>query len=258
MTASDQSSSSSAASEHRFFLVATWILAIVTVSGFVMQLAMGRSSFEVPLPYHLHAFVFMSFIGLYVTQVTLVTRANIALHRRLGQIAAIWIPLMLALGTWLGFVVLRKSGGPFFFGRSEFLVVNLFHLGAFAALAFAALKARNRLDWHKRLMFGAMATVSIPGYARLLPLPLFIPYAYPAMFMAAALFPLAGMVMDKRVHGRIHPAWWWSLLLPLALMALGEAVHSTGFAYDWVAQFTAGHPGGERPDEAFLPPDFSM
>ena len=258
MASTVETGTSPVAGEHRFFLVATWIMAILTVGGFALQFAMGRSSLEVPLPYHLHAAIFMGFVALYVTQVTLAAGGHVQLHRRLGQISALWIPLMLAAGLWIGLVVLRVSGGPFFFGRTEFLLVNIFHLLAFGVLAFAGLRMRNRPDWHKRLMFGAMATVSIPGYARLLPLPLFIPYAFPIMFAVAAIFPLAGMVMDKRVHGRIHPAWWWALLLPLAFMLVGEGLVASGMFHDFVADFTAGHAGGDRPDPAFLPPDFAM
>ena len=136
----------------------------------------------------------------------------------------------------------------------EFLVVNLFHLGAFGVLAFAALKMRDRPDWHKRLMFGAIATVCAPGIARLLPLPFMVPWVFPILFAVVALFPIAGMVMDKRVHGRVHPAWWWALLVPVAAMGIGEVIAATGYAQNWVAGHVAGTPGADRPPEPFMPP----
>ena len=146
--------------EHKFFLIASWILGVLTVGGFALNAAMGRSSFDVPIVYHIHAFVFFGFVALYVTQATLAARGNTALHMRLGQLAALWIPLMLAAGVWLTFKTLQVLGGPPFFDQSEFLVVNLLHLAAFGGLAFAALRMRRQSDWHKRLMFGAMVTVS--------------------------------------------------------------------------------------------------
>lgn len=243
-----------AAGEHRFFLIATWLLAILTVGGFALNAAAGRSSFNVPLVYHLHAVVFMGFIGLYTVQATLAAKGNTALHIRLGQISAIYIPLMLALGTWLTFETLRVLGGPPFFSQSEFLVVNLFHLAAFGVLAFAALRMRSQPDWHKRLMFGAMVTVSIPGLARLLPLPFLIPYVFPFIFAVASLFIVAGMVMDRRVHGSVHKAWWWALLGPIAAMGVGEVIGATGYAKTWVAGHVAGTPGGERSPDPFMPP----
>lgn len=241
------------AGEHRFFLIATWLLAILTVGGFSLNLGMGRSSFDVPLIYHLHAVAFMAFIALYLAQASLAASSNRALHMRLGVTAFVLIPVMLVLGVWLTFETLRVLGGPPFFGQSEFLIVNLFHLGAFAALAFGALANRNRPDWHKRLMFGAMVTVSLPGIARLLPLPFMIPWAFPLLFLVTSIFPVAGMIMDRRVHGRVHPAWWWVLLVPLAAVTLGELIDAGGYATEWVAGHVEGTPGGERPPEAFLP-----
>jgi len=245
-----------AAREHRFFLIATWLLAALTVGGFTLNLAAGRSSFDVPLVYHFHAFVFMGFVGIYTVQATLAASGNIALHRRLGQIAVVYIPLMLVLGTWLTFETLQVLGGPPFFAQSEFLVVNLFHLAAFGVLALFALRMRRQSDWHKRLMFGAMVTVSIPGIARLLPLPFLVPYVFPAIFAAAALFLIAGMVMDKRVHGAVHKAWWWALIGPIAAMGLGEIIGASGYARTWVAGHVAGTPGGERSPDPFMPPGF--
>lgn len=243
-----------AAGEHRFFLVTAWLLAILVTGGFALNLAAGRSSFAVPLVYHLHAFVFFGFIALYVTQASLAASGNLALHRRLGLLAAIWIPLMTVLATWLTFATLRLLGGPPFFAQSEFLAVNLFHIAAFAGLGFAAFALRRRPDWHKRLMFGAMVTVGAPGIARLLPLPLLVPYAFPVLFALVSLFPIAGMAMDKRVNGRVHPAWWWALLVPIAALLLGEVLGATGYTREWVAGHVAGTPGGARPAGPFLPP----
>ena len=42
--------------EHFFFKLACAI-ALVMVAGFTVHLAMGRSTFAVPWPYHLHAVV---------------------------------------------------------------------------------------------------------------------------------------------------------------------------------------------------------
>lgn len=244
--------------EHRFFLFATWLLAFLTVGGFAFHLIAGFSSFDRPLVYHLHAAVFMGFIGLYVTQVTLAASGNIALHMRLGQLGAIWVPAILVLGAWLTIETLRISGGPPIFAQSEFLLVNLCHLAAFGGLAFAALKMRDRPDWHKRLMFGAIVTVSLPGIARLIPPTLTMPHAFPKLFLLVSIFPLAGMLMDRRVNGKIHPAWWWALLVPLVALVLGEALDSMGVASDWVTNHIAGSPGGQRPPEAFLPPGIEL
>lgn len=241
-------------SEHRFFLIAAWILAVLVPGGFLLNLATGRSSLELPLVYHLHAFAFFGWVVIFTVQAVLAARGKMAQHMQLGKIAVLWVPLMLALGIWLTLATLRVLGGPPFFGQSEFLAVNMFHIAAFGALAFAAYRMRNRPDWHKRLMFGAMVTVGSPGIARLLPLPLLIPYVFPVLFAVSSIFPVAGMVMDKRIHGRIHQAWWWALLVPIVALALGEALGATQLLHDWTAQHVAGTPGAERPTGPFVPP----
>jgi hypothetical protein len=43
-------------------------MALVLVAGFVLQLAMGRSSFGAPPVVHLHALVFMGWVAIVVAQ----------------------------------------------------------------------------------------------------------------------------------------------------------------------------------------------
>ncbi|ABC62182.1 hypothetical protein [Erythrobacter litoralis] len=242
--------------EARFFFIMACLMAATTVGGFGLMAAMGVSSFAVPWLYHVHAGVFLSWTALYVAQNTLIFRGNIALHRRMGKLAALLIPVMVVLAIWLTFTTLRMLGGPPFFAQAEFLVVNIFHILAFAALAGWALARRRETDWHRRLMFGAMATVGAPGLARLLPLPLTIPYTFAVVFLAAMIFPVVGMIFDKRAHGRVHPAWWWTLAVPIVALVVGEIGANTDAAVQFTAEWVAGTPGGERPAEAFLPPGF--
>ncbi|MHA7819354.1 MAG: hypothetical protein ACX930_06890 [Erythrobacter sp.] len=243
-------------SEARFFFIMACLMAATTVGGFALMAGMGISSFAVPWIYHVHAGVFLAWVALYVAQNRFVLRGNIAVHRRLGMLSLVLIPAMVVLAIMLTFMTLRILGGPPFFGQAEFLSVNLFHIAAFALLAGWALKRRRETDWHRRLMFGAMATVGAPGLARLLPLPLTIPFTFLVVFLAAMIFPVMGMIADRKLHGRVHPAWWWTIAIPLAALAMGEALASTPMLQEWLAGWLEGTPGGERPAGPFLPPGF--
>lgn len=244
--------------ERRFFLILTSIISAGIVAGFSVQLGMGRSTFAVPLPYHLHGVIFFAWVALFFTQNVLITKNHIALHRTLGMVSLGWVPLMVAAGTYLMFVVMQRTGGPFFFAQNVFFYSNIAELLCFAALTFAALRVRRHTGWHRRLMICGFAILSNPGFGRLLPLPLLIPYAWHVMVLVVLAFPVAGMIRDKVKLGRVHPAWWWGVATIVAFQVVADLLAMTAFGTGLVEQIVAGTPGGDRPMHAFLPPGFSM
>ena len=81
-----------------FFLGGAIAMTVVIVAGFSVQLAMGRSTFASPWYVHAHAVVFMGWVAIFLTQNVLVATDRIALHRRLGWLAAGWVVLMIVMG----------------------------------------------------------------------------------------------------------------------------------------------------------------
>lgn len=244
----------SSGSEEKFFFRMACLMAVVIVAGFAMNLAMGRSTFAVPLVYHVHAFVFFGWVVIYVAQNWFVSSGNVALHRRLGKIAAVWVPLMLVLAFAIMFTSLRRTGGPFFFDQNEFMVANTLGLFSFGGLVAAALVKRRQTDWHRRLMFSGMTYLTGPGLGRLLPMPLLIPNAWRIMVLVTLVFPVIGMIADVRRSGKVHPAWYWGIasLVGMQLVAELIAYSSLGVALThWVID---GSAGAARPMHAFLPP----
>jgi len=249
---------SASARDTRFFLIMALVMTLVIVAGFSMNLAMGRSSFAAPWPLHVHGVIFMTWLGLYVAQGLTIASGNIALHRQLGKLAYVWIPLMVAAGIMIIFVTLRTTGGPFFFAQNEFFVSNFAGLLTFGGLALWALRVRRHTGWHRRLMLVAMSVLTGPGLGRLLPMPLFIPYAWTTIIVLTFIFPVIGMIADWRRDGRVHPAYWWGMGINVGVFVASMALaHSPlGFAAtEWVI---AGTPGAERPMPGFLPPGFAM
>lgn len=242
----------------RFFVVMAFVMSAIIIAGFSVNLAMGRSSFDVPWQYHVHGVVFMGWIALYLAQHVTIATGNIALHRKVGQFAWVWVPAMVATGITIMIVVARRTGGPFFFHVSEFLISNIATLLIFGGLAWWALKRQRYTGWHRRLMLCAMAVLTGPGLGRLLPLPLMIPNAWTITVASTFLFPAIGMIADKRRTGRVHPAYWWGtgIYAGAFLGSMLVAYSPLGFAV--TDSVIAGTPGAERPLEAFLPPDFVM
>jgi len=135
--------------EERFFFRVACAMAVVLIAGFSVQLAAGRSTFEVPLVYHLHALVFFGWIILFLLQTGLIARGDAATHRRFGWLSAIWVPVMITLGATMTITSLQRTGGPFFFASNDFLFGNIIGLVAFAGLIASGLLMRKRTDWHR-------------------------------------------------------------------------------------------------------------
>lgn len=247
------SGATAARAEERFFFKLACAIALVLVSGFSVHLALGRSSFDAPLIFHLHGVVFFGWVGLFLMQTGLMAGGNVALHKRLGWLSALWVPLMVVLGFAITLASLRRNGGPFFFDANEFLIGNPMGLLAFATLVAAALAMRRRTDWHRRLMLGAMASIAGPGFGRLLPMPLMIPYAWELSNLVCMSFVVAGMIRDKRHQGAVHPAWLAALFVPLVFLTLGQIIAYSPWGIELTQKVLAGHPGAARPMAAYLP-----
>ena len=253
--------SAQAAREHhntRFFTIMAFVMSAIIIAGFSVNLAMGRSSFAVPAAYHVHAFIFMGWIGLYLAQHVTAATQNWPLHRSLGKLAYIWVPAMVIVGTMIMIIVARRTGGPFFFNKSEFLISNIAALWCFGGIAWWALRRQRYNGWHRRLMLVSMVVLLGPGVGRLLPMPLMIPYAWTISQCVTFLFIVIGMFADKRRLGYVHPAYIWGFAIYVGIFALSMAVAYSPVGYALTEAVVAGTPGAERPMEAFLPPDFTM
>jgi len=244
--------------ERKFYFILALVMSAIVVAGFSMNLAMGRSTFAVPWPYHLHAAVFFSWLALYVAQNGLIATGNVAFHKRLGMVAFALVPVMVAMGCTIMIVSMRRNGGPFFFDQNEFLISNVLALLLFGGLVFAGLKARRYSGSHRRLMLCAMAILTGPGLGRLLPMPLLIPNGWRILMVAVLIFPAVAMFADWRRHGRVHPALWCGVGAIVGVQVVADIIAYSPMGISLTERVVAGTPGAERPMEAFLPPGFSM
>lgn len=228
-------------------------MALVIVTGFSLNLALGRSSFAVPAIYHVHGVTFFAWTALFVVQVRLAASGAMAAHRRLGPLAALLLPLLVVLGGAMAITSLRRTGGPFFFAQNEFLWGNTMLLACFVGLAVAALVKRRQTDWHARLMLSGMALLTGPGFGRILPMPLFMPWGWWVNTAVTLCFPLAGMAIDLKRKGRVHPAWLWGTAAIVVAHLVGELIAFSSFGVASTQWVLAGSAGAARPMEAFLP-----
>lgn len=242
------------AASDRFFRILAMFMALAVIAGFSMQFLAGRSSFGARPLVHLHGLAFMGWVALFLTQAWLATHGSIALHRRLGWIGAGWIVVLVILGSWISIDVTQRGTTPFFFQPQNFLIANPLSVIVFAALAWTAIRLRRHTDWHMRLHICAMTAIIGPAFGRLLPMPLLIPYAFELAGITGLLFPLAGMIHDKRKYGRVHPAWYWGAAAIVSVIPVSHVVANSALGDAIYASVTAGHPGATVPGLAFPTP----
>lgn len=241
--------------EDLFFRRIALAMAATIVAGFLVQFLAGRSTFAARPLVHVHGLIFMGWTALFSAQAWLATRGPLSLHRRLGKVAALWLIAMVPMGVWITADTVRLGVAPFFFRPQFFLIANPVNILLFAVLIIAALKLRRRTDWHKRLQIGAMACIMGPAFGRLLPSPLLIPYTFEIALIAGLIFPAIGALRDKRLDGRVHPAWWWSICLTLATIPIAHVIAATPLGDALYAAVTAGNPGASLPGMSYpVPP----
>ncbi|KQT32929.1 hypothetical protein ASG29_10235 [Sphingomonas sp. Leaf412] len=229
--------------ERRFFLVLALSMVAVNVLGFSVQFAFGRSSFHAPALVHAHALLFMGWVGFFAVQTTLGARGSLALHRRLGWVGAGWAIAMVVVGTVTTVVMVREGRAPFFFTPGYFLPMNVLGVVSFALLLAAAIRLRRRRDWHPRLVLSAMAGIMGPAVGRLLPMPLLVPWSGQAVMAAILLFPLTGAIRDRRRDGRVHPAWWWGMIVIVVTQLAATWLPPTRAGLALYSAVVAGSPG---------------
>lgn len=249
-----QSSPVSSSTDDRFFVRGAIVMAILIVAAFSFQHAMGRSTFYSPPLVHAHAIIFMGWVVIYLTQNLLIGTGRVDIHRKLGWIAVGWLFPMVLLGCLVTLAMVRRGQVPFFFRPLQFLVFDPMTLFFFAGLTLSAVAMRRQTDWHRRLHFCGMSLLLGPAFGRLLPLPLFQPWAWEAAFVPCVLFPVAGVVADLRRTGRVHRAWRYGIGAMLACLVLTEAITYSPVGTALYRVVTSGSPGASVPPLAFAPP----
>lgn len=196
--------------ERTFYFIIALVFLAAAVAGFGFFFAIGASTFASPWWVHVHAVTMTVFLGLYVVQNWLVHRGDLATHRRLGVAGAVLSLWLVGYGCWVITMSLTHGRLAPFFTPNFFLAMDWLNMAVFTGLAGAALWLRQRSDWHKRLMFGAMLSLMSVAWGRLILPPFFDQRAIVVVLVVLLAHLGAAMLFDRRVHGRVHPAHYWT------------------------------------------------
>jgi len=182
-------------------------LAIFIVFGF-LQFALRGFVDPVAAPFwvHVHGVAMLAWLALLIIQPTLVSRDNLALHRKLGWAGAALAMLITCLGIFTGVASLVLNRFPPFFTPPYFLALTAVESLVFGLMVWAAVRRRHTTAWHRRLMIGATIVILEPALGRILPMPLMIGWAdIPIGLIQLGVVGIVALY-DRRTLGRVHPA----------------------------------------------------
>ena len=224
------------------FMAAMFIL--LSLLGFVPDsltkiaaVAAGKRH-HFPLIMHIHAVLMGAFLAVLLAQAVLATTGRAALHRRLGVIAALLVPVMVVVGiilvpTTYRYVWDAAQHAPAgmraelqraVFRRDDVMLLQL-RMGVlfplFMAIGLRARKTDTAL--HKRMIILAVAMLLPPAIDRIL----WLPSTLPASPLSAELFILLAvspmLIRDLVRSHAVHKAYliWLGINLPFAVAVHG-------------------------------------
>lgn len=138
-----------------------------------------------------HGLIFTAWLGLYVTQVWLAASGRIDLHRRLGQLGWLFLPLLAGVGLFTALMGVGRGSAPPGIPVLSWLAMPLFDIPLYTLFIALAMRGGTPRPVHKRLMYLALTVMMVPGLGRVPVAPAFIPLTtlvLPSLFIVALLW----------------------------------------------------------------------
>jgi uncharacterized membrane protein YozB (DUF420 family) len=212
----------------------TFVIAVLVLAGFSPSFFM-RPLFERPplIPLAIvHGIVMSAWLLIFITQTSLISAGNPRLHRKLGVVAFVMIPLMLGL-AW-AMTIVNTNAMPRTFNPLPFMVIPMGDIGLFAILAAASIYYRRDPETHKRLMILANINIVAPAVFRL-GMPQIPVFGFFSFWAVVDVLVLAGPIYDLLRGRRLHKAYLYGGLLIIAAQPFRLWFMNTG-VWDSIAQ----------------------
>ncbi|QIK78098.1 hypothetical protein G7077_03385 [Sphingomonas piscis] len=190
-----------------FFVRYAVVLAAFIMFGFLQFAARGFTRFgEAPAMVHLHAGLMVSWLGIFIAQNLLVHKGELGIHRKLGWVSAVLAAVICVTFVLVGYNSLSLGRQPPFFSPPYFLTLTSVGALFFGGMVAWAIALRKQVQWHRRVMLGAMFMLLEPALGRLLPMPLIMPWGEWVTLAIQLIFVGVLARHDRKVLGAVHPA----------------------------------------------------
>ena len=175
---------------------------------------------------HVHAGLWFGWFVLLAVQALAVSRRRLVWHRSVGVASVAYTAVLVAVALFLAVRTIARdahlaSGGIEAVGT----IIPFSQILMFSALFGGAILNRNRPATHKRLLILAALVGSTPAFARI-SIGLLGGPNVPLIFVASNLLLIGVVLLDWRLHRRLHPVYLWgglaivivrTLRIPLAM-----------------------------------------
>jgi hypothetical protein len=221
-----------ATADRHIYIVWMALVWIGMIAGFLPDIARFRTEAPPP-PFILdfHGVVFFLWLVVVSVQIALVETGKPALHRRLGWWIVGLSALLVPLGLVASMVDMVRETAPAhndplsLSAQPQFLGLEFQAMVVFAIVLTLAVRMRNDLAAHKRLMVLLLVCVLDPGTARawssFSPINFAGPFGWWLSYFWGNATLMAAMIgWDLWRHGRVHPVLIWGG----ALIAFGELI----------------------------------
>lgn len=215
---------------HRAFFTGLSLLMVLAVFvGFSRSYYLKELYGTPALPtlFHVHGFLFTTWMAFLVVQTGLVATRRTPLHRRLGVAGGVLAAAMTLAAIAMTMDLARRSAAAPTDAGLAFTIVPFATVIVFPVLVGAALFYRRQPEVHKRLMLIATLELVTAGVAR-------IPGAgsMPLFFMLTDVGLIAIFLYDVIARGRPHAATVWGGLFLIASQYVRVTAGATA---GWIA-----------------------
>jgi hypothetical protein len=219
-------------SEHKFFFLVAVLFPLLILAGFGRTYYLKGWFATPPISalVHLHGALMTIWIGLFITQVWLISARRIKTHQQLGMAGAVLGAVMIPVGLFTA-VAAAKYGSPSFppdIPPRVFMVVPFFDMIMFIIFFGGALYYRKRPADHKRLILLTVMNFVPPAIGRL-PIAALAALGPIAFFGIPDVLALTLVGIDRWRNGKVNKMFLYGAILltlshPLRMMLGFSAV----------------------------------
>lgn len=233
--------------DHRAIPSMVLLIWAAILTGFAVDMVRKFNAHQLHYPWliHAHAIIYVGWLVVLAVQVTLIRTGRQELHRSIGRIAVVLIPVTALFG--LAAMISRKLA-PIVVSNDNlaFMGVQITNVIGMTTLLTAGYLLRGTAAAHKRLMIMGTIMVTETGFNRIFHDPVrsqlgdgvgpFLVETY----AGTILLMLAVGAYDLSTRRRLHPAYVAAFAFMLSLQLLSSWLYQESFWVAWMKQLT-GH-----------------